>query len=215
MKIIIPARLGSKSLPFNNRELFKYTAGSIPEERRDSVIVTSDDPEILKSASNYSFDTIRRPVNLGADDTSIRDVIFHTIQEAKIPDSEFIVMLYLTYPERTWDEVIDAFHYFLDYNYRGITNSMLCRKEISVSPYLFLEERGVNGLFGKPLVSHDLYRRQDYPKCFEISHYISIFKAGEIFKLNKNLYCDTTIFYPIGQVIDVDYKKDLEKFNGK
>lgn len=78
-----------------------------------------------------------------------------------------------------------------------------------------MHEKGVNGLFGSQVISHDLYRRQDYPTCFEISHYIAIFIASSIYNLNNNLYTDSTIFWPISNVIDVDLKKDLNKFNGK
>lgn len=68
---------------------------------------------------------------------------------------------------------------------------------------------------GKQLVNHNLFRRQDYPKCFELSHFICIIKTKEIKNLNENLYNDNTIYFPINNVIDVDYQKDLEKYNGK
>jgi CMP-N-acetylneuraminic acid synthetase len=63
---------------------------------------------------------------------------------------------------------------------------------------------------GNQLVEHNLYRRQDYPKVFEISHFISIFEIGELFNLNDNLYNKNTIYYPVGDVVDVDTNKDLE-----
>jgi CMP-N,N'-diacetyllegionaminic acid synthase len=215
MKIIIPARLGSKGLPFKNRTLFKYTADSIPVDRAKDTIVTTDDPEIVKLATEYGFTVIERPSHLGEDTTSTRDVIFHAIKELHISDSDFVIMLYLTYPERTWEEVMDAFNFFLDHSYSGNANSLLCKKEVKTHPYLCLEEYGADGIFGRQITKHDLYRRQDYPKCFEISHYISIFKAGAIYKLNRNLYCEETVFYPIPEVIDVDTKKELDQFNGK
>lgn len=215
MKIVIPARLGSKGLPFKNRKLFKYTANIIPDDRKSSVIVTSDDPEIINLAKQYGFNWVERPSHLSEDSSSTRDVLFHLIDSGKIDKSEYVVMLYLTYPERTWDQVMAAFSFFLDLNYAGLAQSLLCKKEIKTHPYLCLEERGVNGIFGKQIVSHDLCRRQDYPKCFEISHYIVIFKGSSINKLNKNLYNEDTVFYQIEDVIDVDTKKDLDQFNGK
>lgn len=215
MKIIIPARLGSKGLPFKNRTLFKYTADSIPLDRRSDVIVTTDDPEIIKLAQEYAFTIVERPAILAEDDTSTRDVLFHVIKEQNIVSSEFIIMLYLTYPERTWEEVMDAFNFFLEHSYSGAATSLLCKKEVKTHPYLCLEEYGADGIFGRQITRHDLYRRQDYPKCFEISHYVCIFKAGSIYKLNRNLYCDDTVFYQIADVIDVDTKKELDQFNGK
>jgi CMP-N-acetylneuraminic acid synthetase len=215
MKIVIPARLGSKGLPFKNRTLFKYTAEIIPEDRKHEVIVTTDDPEIITLAQKYGFSWVDRPSRLGEDSTSTRDVIVDLIESGKIEKSEYVIMLYLTYPERKWSHVMLAFNFFLELNCAGLTDSLLCKKEVKSHPYLCLEERGVNGIFGKQIVSHDLYRRQDYPRCFEISHYISIFKANAINKLNRNLYCETTVFYEIEDVIDVDTQKELNEFNGK
>jgi CMP-N-acetylneuraminic acid synthetase len=214
MKIIIPAREGSKGLPGKNRVLFKYTADIIPKNLYKDVIVSSDDPEILSKARDYGFNITHRPYHLACDEANIRDVLYHTIKEYNIHESEEIIMLYLTYPERTWEDVIQARRFFFTHVANGITSSMLCKKEIKVSPYLMMHERGVDGLFGSQLIQHDLYRRQDYPTCFEISHYIAIFISNSIYNLNKNLYNDSTIFWKIQDVIDVDLKKDLIKFNG-
>jgi hypothetical protein len=65
---------------------------------------------------------------------------------------------------------------------------------------------------GSQIVDHDLYRYQDYPEVFEISHYIAIQEVGELPNLNRNLYNEDTVFYPIENVIDVDYEEDFEKF---
>jgi CMP-N-acetylneuraminic acid synthetase len=215
MKIVIPARLGSKGLPFKNRTLFKYTSEIIPDAHKHEVIVTTDDPEIITLAQKYGFNWVERPSHLGEDTTSTRDVIVDLLESRKIEKSEYVIILYLTYPERKWSHVMEAFNFFLDLYSDGFTDSLLCKKEVKSHPYLCLEERGVNGIFGKQIVSHDLYRRQDYPRCFEISHYVSIFKANAINKLNKNLYCDSTVFYKIEDVIDVDTQKELNEFNGK
>jgi CMP-N-acetylneuraminic acid synthetase len=215
MKIIIPARMGSKGFPFKNRKLLKYTLDSIPEEKLSQVWVTTDDPIVGTAAKDYEVNLIRRPDELGEDTTSIRDVLVHALKNIGVKSDELIVMLYLTYPERNWEDIKDAMDFFLTHYQAGLTDSMLCRKEVKTHPYLCLQEHGVEGLFGKQLVQHDLYRRQDYPSCFEISHYISIFKAGALTRLNKNLYCDTTVFYPISDVTDVDFEKNLVELYGE
>ena len=79
MKIIIPARLGSKGLPLKNRTLFEHTAKTIPENLISSVIVTTDDPIISVQAKDYGFTVIRRPDELAEDNTSVRDVLMHVI----------------------------------------------------------------------------------------------------------------------------------------
>ena len=65
---------------------------------------------------------------------------------------------------------------------------------------------------GDQLVAHDYYRRQDYPTCFEISHFMCIFKVFELGNLNSNMYNTDTIFYPINDKVDVDEKEDYETY---
>ena len=214
MKIIIPARFGSKGFPLKNRELFKWTADIIPKNRVEDVWVTTDDPVIKLTAGEYGFKVIDRPEDLAGDTASTRDVMLHAVEEIGCSTYDIITMLYLTYPQRTWQNVIDAHRFFIKHLDMGVTKSLLCRKEIETSPYLYLEETGAKGIFGRQLKKHDLYRRQDYPKCFEISHFISIFTAGELYNLNNNLYNRSTIFYQIPNVVDVDYLSDLKKING-
>jgi len=212
MKIIIPARMGSKGLPFKNRQLFDYTADSIPDSLH--VWVTTDDPEIKNMAISRKFGVIDRPEELATDSASIRDVMHHAVSAIGIQPEDIVLMLYLTYPERTWQDIDSALEFFLNYYQRGISESLLCKKEVKTHPFLAMTEHGIDGIFGEQIVQHDLYRRQDYPKCFEISHYVSIFKAGSIYKLNRNLYCDSTIFYPIPDVIDVDTQKEFDLIHG-
>lgn len=215
MKIIIPARKGSKGLPFKNRQLFQHTANIIPKEFYENVWVTTDDEEIIKSAREYTFNIIHRPAELAEDETSTRDAIFHAIEKIGVPLDEPIILLYLTYPERTWSHVEEAISLFIKHYSLGLCDSLLCRKEIKTHPYLYMYERGVNGMFGEQIVRHDEYRRQSYPPCFEISHYLSIFTSRSINKLNRNLYSEDTLFFRIPDVIDVDTKIDLARFNAR
>jgi N-acylneuraminate cytidylyltransferase len=213
MKIIIPARLGSKGLPFKNRTLFDRTASIIPQAKRNSTWVTTDDPEIEAQAVDWGFNVIRRPAELSQDESSIRDVMLHAVRHLNLDSRELVLMLYLTYPERTWADVEAATEFFLQYYQYGATDSLLCKKAVKSHPYLCLEETGIGSAFGKQITPHDLYRRQDYPTCFELSHYISIFEAGAIYRLNRNLYSNNTVFYGIGDPVDIDTQKDLESLN--
>jgi hypothetical protein len=63
---------------------------------------------------------------------------------------------------------------------------------------------------GQQLIQHNLYRRQDYPLVFEISHYIAIFNVSHVSELNNNLYDNETFFFKINDVTDVDTKVDLD-----
>jgi CMP-N-acetylneuraminic acid synthetase len=209
MKIIIPARFGSKGLPLKNRQLFNKTAVTIPQELANSVWVTTDDVEIVRMARDHNFNVILRPEHLAGDATSTKETLIHAIGAAEIKSEELVLVLYLTYPQRTWEEVLAAKSWFLQNTGDNIVYSMLCKQETQAHPYLCMHEE--EGHFGSQIVEHDLYRRQDYPKCFELSHYIILFKAGNINALNNNMYNRFTLFYPIDRVIDVDTQNDLDK----
>jgi len=118
-------------------------------------------------------------------------------------------MLYLVYPERRWEDVINSYKWFKE---RG-ANSLLCREELETSPYLCLED--VGGAKGRQLTPHNYYRRQDYPQCFKVCHMVSIFKISELKHLNDNLYNKNTNFYKIPQTTDVDTFDDLERYKNK
>lgn len=206
--LFIPARKNSKGLPFKNRALFNYTASKIPINFRKNVFISTDDEEIKTLAKKYNFFIVDRKENLCKDETSTKDVLLDFIKEKKI-ENKIIVLLYLTYPERTWEDVEKIFDYF----YSNKCESLLCKKSTLTHPFLMMYD--VDNDKGKQLIKHNLYRRQDYPKCFEISHFVGIFKSNVVKKLNKNLYNTKTNFYPIDNVIDVDYQKDLEEYVSK
>jgi len=204
--IVIPARKGSKGLPFKNRKLFDFTARTIPSNFLAKTIVTSDDEVILKDSAEAGFISHKRKPLLASDETSIKDVLKDVIEKFKIPKNDRVIMLYLTYPQRTWFDVSRAISFYETSD----SKSLLCKKEIEVSPYLcFYEE---DYLKGTKIIDHDLCRRQDYRTCFEASHFIAIIEASKINELDTNLYCKDTIFLPIDSFIDIDEEKDLRKY---
>ena len=207
MKIIIPARKGSKGLPGKNAILINHTLSTIPNYVKNSVIVTTNDGKVIDQCAGYQI--LLRSDELSEDDVSTKDVLTNVVQQYNILDEELIIMLYLTYPERTWTDIEAALNFFID----NKAKSLLCRVEPKSHPYLcmFVENEDK----GKQVVEHDLYRRQDYPDCFELSHFICIFRANELENLNKNLYNKDTIFYKINRPVDVDTKEDLKRYYDK
>lgn len=204
-KILIPARRNSKGLPFKNRLLFDYTFNLIPSEYHKNIIVSTDDEVLIEKAKSLSLNVSIRPDNLSLDETSTKDVVQYHIDKGDIGVNDTVIMLYLTYPERLWSDVEAAYNLFRINN----VNSLLCKKEIkSTHPYLYMFDTGNNK--GRQLIEHNLYRRQDYPAVFEISHYVSIFNVSGFSNLNNNLYNDDTFFFGINDVTDVDTKVDLD-----
>ena len=198
---VIPARRNSKGLPFKNRKLLDFTLESLPKEIIENIIIATDDEFIKERYS--TFNIFNRSEEVSNDRASTKSLMLEISPHVQ---TENIIMLYLTYPERTYENIVEAINFY-ESNY---ARSLLCRKEASTSPFLMLYDMGIHG---EQIVKHNYYRRQDYPKCFEISHFVSIFAKKELRYLNNNLYNEKTVFMPIDNFIDVDTHKDLEKFN--
>jgi CMP-N-acetylneuraminic acid synthetase len=206
IRYVIPARRNSKGLPFKNRKLIRYTLESLPKFVLSDVILTTDDEMLLEIGAEYGVKCVNRNICLAMDDTSTKEVILDLRKNGHITDDDTVVMLYLTYPQRNWSDITNALNFFKD----NLGKSLLCKKEINgTHPYLYLLD--VDGFRGKQLTPHNLYRRQDYPKVFELSHFISIFNVSELEDLNNNLYNNETIFYGIDDIIDVDTIDDFNK----
>lgn len=203
---VIPARAGSKGLPHKNRNLFEYTAKTIPKEAACQVIVTSDDNHILSMSERFGFKCVRRPDHLSSDSSSTRDALQHVADQINIPDSDVIVLLYLTYPSRAWSDIQRAISFFLSNH----AKSLLCRKPVKDSPYLMMFEE--NDSTGTKIIDHDLCRRQDYRSTFVMSHFVGVFQVRELERLDTNLWNRATIFMPISDKIDVDSHGDLSKY---
>ena len=201
MIILIPARRGSKGFPFKNRTLFRDTVDKIPQNMRENVRVYTDDEEIVAMSKGQNLVCVQR-APAPDEETTKQMVMSFVKKECKNPED--ILMLYLTYPERTWESVEEAME---TYASEGV-GSLLSKKIPDTHPYLCMYER--EGSRGTQVVEHDLCRRQDYPNCFEISHQVCIFNSTEVGKLNNNLYNENTYFFLVNSVPDVDYRKDYE-----
>lgn len=210
MKILIPAREGSKGFPHKNRQLFNYTADTIPVIAREKVYVTTDDPKIVELAKDKGFNVIMRPKELANDTASMKEVVAHAFSEMKVAEDELVAILYLTYPQRRWTDLMEAVAFYLMMEPAMPVSSLLCKKEVKSNPYLCMYDFGHRG---KQIINHDLYRRQDYPKCFELSHFMVLLRPKSIDNLNSNLYDSETLFWEIEDKVDVDHKKDLLTIN--
>ena len=185
---VIPARKGSKGLPGKNRKLLSFTLDNIPEENRTATIVSTDDEHIVDSLKNSGVKIHNRSEGVSNDTASTRDLLLEIAEDFNMKPDDEIIMMYLTYPERTNDDVEKIYKFFEENN--GV--SLLCREEPSIHPYL--SYYSLEGHKGKKLIDHDLYRRQDYPKCFVSSHFLAIIKVEYLHLVDRNLYHTQTLF---------------------
>ena len=203
---VIPARRDSKGFPFKNRILLEYTTKQIPTELQEKTIVTTNDDEIIKKLSESKISIIKRDERLCLDDADIRDVMVDVINKFHMKTNDIIVMLYLTSPDRVFSDIKKILDYFLTNNLKTLT----CCIEPKTHPYLCLYQKDDGR--GEQIIKHDLYRRQDYPPCIELRHFVCIFEVSEVKKLNKNMYNDDTFFYKIDNDLDIDNEDELKKY---
>ena len=205
---VIPARKDSKGFPFKNRKLFSFTAETIPHDVVSQVIVSTNDDQIAASAEKFRFIVRRRPDVLSNDTASMRDVLLDAIEHQGIKDNDTIILLYLTYPQRTWKDIVKIHDFFK----RNNGTALSCCLDVADHPYLCFEAGP--GYSGTPILDHPYYRRQDYPECFRLSLFVGIYKAFKVKELSGLLVCKDTIFYKLPkQVIDIDNEIDMVSFH--
>ena len=208
IKLFIPASKNSIGIPFKNRKLLSKTVGIIPHSLRKHTYVSSDDNYILEKAKDYDINPLTRSEDISQNDTPTKVVVEDFVERVKLKGDDIIVMLYLTSPSRTWNDVESALTFFYNHN----AKSLLCRNECNQTQHPYLMLYPTKNERGRLVVPHKLYRRQDYPECFQLSHCISIFQTDELVKLNQNLYNDNTVFFPMRPDIDINTKEELEAY---
>lgn len=203
-RILIPARRNSKGFPFKNRVLLERTLSKIPEGWKDRTTVITDDEEIARSTEGKGFQVFTRSPSTAVDTASVRECLTEATEG--LWESSVITMLYLTYPNRTWGDLMRIWRYWQGKEQHDI-RSLLCRKKPETHPWLTITELDskdraeqlIGSLTGE---NHDLYRRQDYPEVWEISHFVSMFKKAELEQLNGNLYNPSTMFFKLDNKTD-------------
>jgi CMP-N,N'-diacetyllegionaminic acid synthase len=112
---IIPARGGSKGLPFKNVKLLAdkpLIAHAIDVAKKsryiNKIIVSTDDLSIKKVALTYGADVIDRPVELATDTSVVSDAIRYTINVLKEQSGyevDIIVLLECTSPIKSVEDI--------------------------------------------------------------------------------------------------------------
>ena len=204
---VIPARKGSKGLPLKNRKLLPFTLDDIPDNKKSTTIVSTDDEQIIDMATSYDVRIHRRSVHAASDIASTKDFVSEIVSDFEMQADDEIVLMYLTYPERTFGDIEEIYEFFKDNN----GTSLLCREESNIHPYRAFYS--LEGHKGKKIIEHDLCRRQDYPICFMSSYFVAILKVQYLNVMDSNLYHSQTLFYELNKhTVDIDSKIDLETF---
>jgi CMP-N,N'-diacetyllegionaminic acid synthase len=221
---IIPARIGSKSVPKKN---IRVVAGkpliahsikhALDSKLIDRAIVSTDSQEIADIALSYGAEVpFLRPSNL-SEDLSL-DIGFHRhaidwLKENESYSPDFVMNLRPTTPLRDpqiLDEAINLFskHPEID--------SMISVRLSEAIPYKMWKQ-DEDGLISPVFQHFETYKepynlpRQLLPKTFIHDGYFDITRIETILNLNSVTGSKVMPFIVTGGQIDIDYESDMDK----
>jgi CMP-N,N'-diacetyllegionaminic acid synthase len=209
---IVPARGGSKGVPYKNiRPLANkpLIAHSILDAKEahlvDRIYVTTDDAEIAQVSTDYGASIIHRPAELANDTASSESALIHALREIEKSgiNPELIVFLQCTSPLRTGLDIDRAIEQMRAEN----ADSLL-----SVSPsHRFLWHKVDNEAQSINYDYRDRQRRQDLNPQYMENGSIYIFKPWVLKELNNRLGGRISLFVmDEAQSWEIDSLEDFE-----
>ena len=209
---LIPARKNSKGLKYKNRLLFNNTANFIKKLKFiDKILVSSDDPQILKKALDFNFFIHKRKKKYAKDDTSIKKTIINICEELNFNLTDNIWLFYLPIVKRSIKDFERALFYAKKRQFKSMCT--FYEADYKYHPYYswkFQKKKVVK------YIKNDFFRRQDLPKAFYHFHYVSCFKVKEIKNLNSELINHNTVPLLLkkndSKIFEIDNIDDLKKF---
>jgi N-acylneuraminate cytidylyltransferase/CMP-N,N'-diacetyllegionaminic acid synthase len=213
----ICARGASKGIPGKNKAivagkpLIAYTLEVAKEcDYFDDIIVSTDDEEIMKIASDYDISApFKRPELLSKDDTSKIDVIRHAIEWAENnwhKKYDVIVDLSVVSPLRTVEDIKNSIELLIN----GHADNVFSVSPSYRNPYYNMVEIVDEKI---KLVKHPqekLTRRQDAPVVYDMNDSINVWWKKILFEKDTTFNDNTKIYImPRHRGIDIDEPFDL------
>lgn len=217
MKVLIPARGGSKGIPnknmveINGNPLIFYTiTEALKVFKPSSVYVSSDSQEILKYSESLGVQVILRPKSASADNSTSFDVINHFLDTTCIGNLDFeIIYLQPTSPLRRSTHILEAIKIFKEKECDSLVS--ICESNEYPSKAFIFE-----GDFVRPFLDEEEYTeiRQNIPPTFYPNGAIYIFNKEKFLK-HGEIPRNKIAPYIMSKVdsIDIDDSIDLEYVN--
>ncbi|WP_144788476.1 cytidylyltransferase domain-containing protein [Lysinibacillus fusiformis] len=212
---LIPARGGSKSIPHKNivnlygKPLIAWTIETALNTLEiDKVIVSTDDLEIARIATEYGADVQMRPTELATDTSLVIDTMHYVINELKKEQEyyTYIVLLEATAPFRTVADVSKC----IKKVYEESLDSVATFKEAELNP-----NRAWKIKDGTPTSFIDgvipWLPRQQLPEAYQLNGAVYVTKIEVLLKSNREIMLGKigAVTMPKERSIDIDDKMDL------
>ena len=211
---IIPARGGSKRLPRKNimplsgKPMICWTIEAAQESKYiDTIIVSTEDKEILETARITGVNTMLRPAHLATDTTTSSEVIKHVLESIKT-DYDYTILLQATSPLRNSTHIDEACELIVGRK----ANSIISVSETDHSPLWSntLPDDGNMIDFIDPAVRN--IRSQDLPVYYRINGAIYICLTTALLDEGSFFQRESMFAYFMERdySIDIDTKRDFK-----
>lgn len=208
---IIPARGGSKRLLRKNilelagKPLIGWTIEAALKSRYiDHAVVSSDDVEILSTASNYHVQLIQRPDELATDHATTFDAIKHAIENSSPYD--YIVLLQPTSPLRQAEHIDAAIELLISKNADAVIS--VCETDHSPLWSNTLPENASMEHFIRDEIKNK--RSQDLEKFYRLNGAIYIGKTDKLLN-EKTFFIEHNIYaYVMDRKSSVDIDEAID-----
>jgi len=216
----ITVRGGSKGVPGKNWRplqgipLFAHSVlHAVESDIFDSIVVTSDAPEVLDRAMEFgATDRVLRPAHLASDTAAKVPAIVHavlTVEERLGLEFDTVVDLDATSPLRHVSDIRGAVALLED---EGL-DSVITGSEAHRSPYFNLVEReAATGLVHlSKTLPEAVVRRQDAPHAFDMNASVYVWNRSAVVG-NPGVFFPRTKLYemPAERSRDIDTELDFE-----
>lgn len=211
---VIPARGGSKRLAGKNlidlagKPLIAWTIeAAIESGIFDSIVVSSDEEQILAVASKYDdIIALKRPDYLASDTATTTDAVAHALEELEDRGiwAWVVTVLQPTSPLRLAEDITAAFSQFLDGQSAMLVSVCELDHPIEWSGTLDTNSR----LIG---LNNSLHRSQDYEKRYRLNGAIYICRRKNV-QVGSPLITGAPLAYvmPRSRSLDIDTSLDLK-----
>jgi len=201
---ITPARGGSKGIPQKNikniagKPLIAWTIEeALKVKEIDHIILSSNDPEILKIAANYRIMIRNRPEELCGDDVPGHLVSLDAMEFVGAKDDSVVIYLQPTSPLRTAKDVVGCYYH---YKIMDCDSVISCYRN-SKAYYSFKLTDG----FLEPLFYGNYLRKQshDLPEAFVPNGAVYVISL-ELLKEYGTVYTPRTKAFVMDRINSVD-----------
>lgn len=211
---IVPARAGSKRLPGKNllplhgKPLIEWTLdAALASKKIDRVLVTSDDPNLLKLADQLRCMTLLRPTELATDTASTYSVLQHALEHLHDQHvyPEQTLLLQPTSPLRSTEDIDKGLALMEEKNADSIIS--VCPVDHPVQWCNTLDEQcKMDNFISKEILGQ---RSQDLPTHYRLNGAFYLAKTPLLLQ-HKSFFMPNSYALVMGQENSVDIDTELD-----